>query len=115
MARLAAHRAAGDRCVLVSASLDLWLQPWAQRHGFAAVLCSQLAADADGRASGRLAGANCFGAEKVRRLEAWLAGTRPRLVAYGDSRGDLPLLDFADEGWRWQAGRFHAHHRRPGN
>lgn len=107
MAKLAAHRAAGDRCVLVSASLDLWLEPWARRHGIEAVLCSQLETDAQGRVSGRLAGANCHGQEKVRRVRAFLGGSRPaRIVAYGDSRADLPLLQFADEGWRWRAGTF---------
>ncbi|MDX2283170.1 MAG: HAD-IB family hydrolase [Bacteroidia bacterium] len=98
-ARLQAHRADGDEAVIVTASLDLWLGPWAAEAGIP-LLASQ-AAFSDDRFAG-LAGPNCYGPEKVRRLGEWLAG-RPvaRLTAYGDSGGDRELLAAADEAhWR---------------
>jgi phosphatidylglycerophosphatase C len=51
-----------------------------------------------GRLTGRMVGANCRGAEKVRRLTTWLDGEPPtRLWAYGNSSGDRELLAAADE------------------
>ena len=51
-----------------------------------------------GRLTGRFSTANCYGAEKVRRLLALYPDRATyRLTAYGDSRGDRELLAFADE------------------
>ena len=91
------HRDAGDTCVLVSASLDLYLEPWARAQRFDAVLCSRLAEDADGRVTGRLDPRNCYGAEKTRRIAEWLDDRAPsHITAYGDSRGDHEMLALAD-------------------
>lgn len=98
VAALRRHQGAGDCCVLVSASLDVYLEPWARAQGFDAVLCSSLCTDAAGRVTGELRGANCFGPEKARRVRAWLDGRIPRhITAYGDSRGDREMLAMADE------------------
>jgi HAD superfamily hydrolase (TIGR01490 family) len=101
MARLRRHRDEGRLCVLVSASLDLYLKPWARGAGFDHVICSRLAFDDSGRATGALAGGNCHGAEKVARIRAWLADKGPigHSVAYGDTSGDAPMLAMADEGF----------------
>jgi HAD superfamily hydrolase (TIGR01490 family) len=95
--RLAWHQHQNHRCVLVSASLELYLKPWADRVGFTEVLGSRLELTAAGLVTGRLNGKNCYGEEKPRRL-AELLGERCyyRLYAYGDSRGDQALLDYAD-------------------
>lgn len=99
--RLDEHRAAGHRVVLVSASPEVYLAPLGRRLGVDAVLASALEVGADGRLTGRLAGRNCRGAEKVARLDAWL-GTEAEhgtyLYAYGDSDGDRELLARADVG-----------------
>lgn len=95
--RIAWHRDRGDRCVLVSASLRLYLAPWAQAVGFDDVLASELELTADGHVTGRLIGGNCYGAGKVRRLEQLLGPrTGYQLYVYGDSRGDRELLARAD-------------------
>lgn len=105
--RLRWHKAQGHSCVLVSASLDVYLEPWARKAGFDAWITSSLALDEEGRVSGRLEGGNCFGEEKVRRIKAWLDNKHcAALYAYGDSRGDLPMLNFADEGYLWARGEF---------
>lgn len=97
MQRLAWHRQLGHRCVVISASLELYVRPWAQSAGFDEVIATRLEIQEDGRISGKLSGANCFGSEKTRRLEA-LLGEREgyTLYAYGDSRGDRELLSLAD-------------------
>jgi len=97
MQRLSWHKRQGHRCVLISASLDVYLQPWSEQAGFDVVLATQLEQREDGCVSGKLSGANCFGAEKVRRLEVFLPVREAyTLYAYGDSRGDKELLAFAD-------------------
>ncbi len=98
--RLDWHKQQGHRCVVISASLELYVQPWAQRAGFDDVIATHLETREDGRITGKLAGENCFGAEKVRRLEA-LLGPRSgyTLYAYGDSKGDRELLSYADHAY----------------
>ncbi len=92
------HHSKGDLCLLISANLDVYIIPWGNLAGFDAVLCSRLAVDSEGQITGKLQGPNCWGPEKVRRLQEFL--NRPResyiLHVYGDSRGDLALLSFAD-------------------
>ena len=93
--KLRAHQAAGDVCVIVSASPDLYLQAVAQHLGVA-LLCTQLD-KRDDRYSGHMR-ANCHGPEKVRRLQAWLQDQGlqgAHLTAYGDTPGDWPMLQLA--------------------
>lgn len=100
-ARLRWHRDAGHDIVLVSASYGAYLRPLGAALGVVGVVCTELEVDGDGRCTGVLVGGNCRGAEKVRRLHAWLDeryGGRDavELWAYGDSAGDRELLADAD-------------------
>jgi phosphatidylglycerophosphatase C len=94
------HREQGHRLVLVSASLDVYLEPLGQRLGFDGVLATSLEVGDDGLLTGRLQGTNVRGAEKEARLRSWMAahlGDVPvELWAYGDSPGDRQLLAMAD-------------------
>lgn len=102
MSRLREHQERGHLCVLVSASLDIYLEPWCQKNGFDFCLSSSLATDKDGRASGKLKGANCYGEDKVRRIQNLLENigmVPPYVYAYGDSKGDIPMLSLANEGF----------------
>ena len=95
--RLDWHLSQGHRCLLISASLEFYLKPWAMRHGFEAVLASQLEVTLTGQVTGRLLGLNCWGPEKERRLLAYLDSTSyDQLYVYGDSRGDQEILALAD-------------------
>lgn len=98
-ARIQEHRRRGHRLVLVSASPALYLRVFAQASGFDAVLATELEYR-DDRFSGRLGSPNCWGPEKVRRLQQWLGGNRPHtLFVYGDGTGDREMLGLADHGW----------------
>ncbi|MDO9401644.1 MAG: HAD family hydrolase [Polaromonas sp.] len=103
LARLRQHQQRGHCCVMVSASPGIYLRRVGDVLGMDAVICTELEVHA-GVHTGRMATPNCHGEEKVLRLQAWLAGRAdPRapitLHAYGDSRGDLPLLNLADYAW----------------
>lgn len=95
--RLEWHKKQGHRCVLISASIDIYLKPWSQAAGFDELLCTSLEVDEQGRITGKLQGKNCWGPEKVSRLKA-LYGSKENytLYAYGDSLGDQQLLEYAD-------------------
>ena len=97
-ARLRWHRKLGHTVLLASASLDAYLLPLGESLDVDDVICTTLERGADGTLTGRLAGANCRGAEKARRVREWLAAhdlATAELWAYGDSPGDAPLLDLA--------------------
>jgi HAD superfamily hydrolase (TIGR01490 family) len=106
--RLDWHRRAGHRVVIVSASPTLYLDAAGRGLGVDAVLATELEVGAEGRLTGRLAGRNCRGDEKARRLRAWLDGSGHEpsspVWAYGDSQGDTEMLALADVavwvGWR---------------
>ena len=90
------HQGQGHQCVLVSASLNVYLDAWAQLHGLA-VISSRLEIDHQGLVTGKLQGRNCYGREKARRLTRWLGKHKcDYLYAYGDSSGDFEMLQMAD-------------------
>lgn len=94
--RVRFHQERGDRVVIVSASPTDWIVPWAASEGITEIIGNP-AEVSDGRITGRLAGVNCYGPEKVRRLLA-LHPERESytLFAYGDGRGDRDLLAAAN-------------------
>ncbi len=109
MRQLLQHQQAGHRCVLVSASTSPYLHLVGASLGVDAVLCTEMEV-VDGRYTGKMATPNCHGEEKVRRLQAWLAAEyagrpTPELHAYGDTKGDLPMLRLGQLAWyrekRW--------------
>lgn len=98
--RLREHQAKGHMTVLVSASLDVYLEGWAQKMGFDACLCSRLEQDEAGYVTGRFIGKNCYGDEKVHRIQKFLSDREPaHSYAYGDTRGDLAMLEYVREGY----------------
>lgn len=94
---IARHRAAGDRLILVTASLDFYAEPLAERLGLDEVICTRAALDGAGRLTGELDGGNCYGAAKLQRVRQLLEGQcGQRMIAcYSDHHTDLPLLRFA--------------------
>ncbi len=85
-----------ENCVIVSASVENWVQPFFPE---VRVLGTEIEVK-DGRLTGRFTTPNCYGMEKVHRLQqAFPNRTDYYLIAFGDSRGDQQLLDYADEAY----------------
>lgn len=93
--RLRWHQEQGHVVVLVSASLQPYLEVLGDLLEVDAVLCTSLV-DIDGVFTGELMGKNCRGAEKVDRLHAWCDAANVPVdsvkYAYGDSSGDHQML-----------------------
>ncbi len=90
----------GETVVIVSASSDLWLQPFCQVYGFE-LLCTQLEFEAE-KCTGRFSTPNCKGVEKARRIkEAFELTAFGKTIAYGNSSGDHAMYELADEVFRF--------------
>jgi HAD superfamily hydrolase (TIGR01490 family) len=91
--RIRWHRERGHRLIMVSASLDLYLEHIARDLGFDDLLCTRMER-AGAHTTGCMQGANCRAAEKVHRIEALLGKPLADFVthAYGDSDGDAEML-----------------------
>ena len=119
-ARLDWHRRQGHRIVVVSASPECYVHPVADELGVDGVVATRLEVDRNGRLTGHFAGGNCRGAQKRDRLMLWMVASSDRrhdgegahvgaqhemhdtgppfLWAYGNSAGDLEMLEAADIG-----------------
>ncbi|MDH5784997.1 MAG: HAD-IB family hydrolase [Chromatiales bacterium] len=97
--RIAWHQAQGHRVIIVSASLELYLRPWAVSQGIGDVLATRLA-EVQGRAADHFDGVNCYGGEKAQRVQEYLGDlSKLEIYAYGDSRGDREMLSMADHAY----------------
>ena len=99
--RMRWHQEQGHVVVLVSASLQPYLEVLGDLLEVDAVLCTQLQSQ-DGVYTGELLGNNCRGEEKVVRLHEWCTTANISLdsvkFAYGDSSGDRQMLASVDNG-----------------
>ena len=106
---LACWKAWGDKGahrVIVTASPETTVAPFARRLGAEGLLGTQLVFDAQDRVTGAFAGENCRGAEKVRRLRAAYGDDMTLAAAYGDTSGDTEMIAIAGEkGFRVFTGR----------
>ena len=84
------------KLVIVSASPDMIVAPFARGLGADALIATELAFDADDRVTGGFLGSNCRGPEKVRRLRAMFGPDFTLKAAYGDTSGDREMLKIAD-------------------
>ena len=102
MARIAWHRAQGDTLVVVSASMDAYLEPFCREHGLELV-CNH-PASRGGRLTGWLRERDCAGPGKVARLNARYDLSRySTIYAYGDTEEDRAMLGLAQRRWfRWE-------------
>jgi phosphoserine phosphatase len=93
LAELQHAREGGARLVVASGTYTPVAERFASRLG-ADVIGTDLAYDADDRATGRFAGTMGTGDEKVARLKA-LLGDATLETAYGDTMADIPMLSLA--------------------
>ena len=87
----------GAHRVIVTASPETTVAPFARRLGAEGLLGTQLVFDSQDRVTGAFAGENCRGAEKVRRLRAAYGDDMTLAAAYGDTSGDTEMIAIAEE------------------
>jgi phosphatidylglycerophosphatase C len=89
------YKSKGFRCILVTASPELWIAPWSS---FLGVECLATRLKFSGGMYVGLDGSNNNGDEKVRRiLEVVDIQTYSDVHAFGDSTGDKPMLGLANK------------------
>jgi HAD superfamily hydrolase (TIGR01490 family) len=84
----------GATIAVVTASAENWVAPWCNTQD---IICigTQLEV-VNGRISGNLCGPNCYGPEKVKRIEKqFMLKDFDHIVAYGDSSGDKEMFSIA--------------------
>ena len=94
---VAKHRAAGDVCVIITATNSFVTAPIARAFGVEHLIATEPEIE-NGEFTGRVAGVPCFREGKVIRLESWMAQRGWGWDSFGsswfysDSLNDLPLL-----------------------
>lgn len=97
------HRANGDIIIIASAAVNVIVEPIAKILGVEHWVATDMAFE-DGRLASEFASKNCYGAEKLRRVEALLAqnpGLKQNntvITMYSDSYSDLDVLRYAHVG-----------------
>lgn len=95
MKKLEWHKANGHEVLVVSANFDLILDAWCRKNKIG-LICTCLAVK-DGKVTGNFSSRNCYGAEKVVRIqELFNLQEFKDIYAYGDSSGDRPMLSLAN-------------------
>ncbi|WP_308003292.1 HAD family hydrolase [uncultured Chryseobacterium sp.] len=83
--------------LLVTASLDIWTKPFAE--AFKMQLISTKAEFRNGVFTGNFVGKNCNGNEKLVRIQQEINNHKyDKIIAFGDTSGDKPMLKWANEG-----------------
>ena len=96
MVSLERHRQRGDRIVIVSASLSVYLRHWAKQHNVE-LICSELCVS-NGRYTGTYRNGDCSGINKVKAIGKLIdLQDYETVYAYGDTEEDMPMLRLADK------------------
>ena len=86
----------GWRVVVVSASAENWVKPWCDAIGVECI-ATKLELE-DNKLTGKIAGKNCYGRQKVVRiLEKLNINEYKKIVVYGDSSGDREMLELGHQ------------------
>lgn len=96
--RLRRYRDAGDKVVVVSASIDVWLRPFCEEEDIT-LICTELSYEND-VFKGCFSTPNCNRSEKARRIhQAFDLTSFRKIIAYGNSTGDAAMFEMAQEAW----------------
>lgn len=91
------HREKGHKLVIISASVDEWIKPWALKNGFENVVSTKYEIS-NGVLTGKFSTKNCYGKEKLTRFVNEYGNTdKYYIYMYGDSNGDKEMLKIAQE------------------
>ena len=86
--------------LIISASIDNWVRPFFDEIDKKIQVLGTQIETKEGHLTGQFTTKNCYGQEKVNRLTALYPHREAyELIAFGDSRGDKELLNFADKGF----------------
>ena len=90
----------GDKVIIISASIDNWVCPFFDEFGDKIQIEGTQIEVKNGHLTRMFTTANCYGQEKVNRLKALYPQREDYyLTAFGDSRGDKELINYADKGY----------------
>lgn len=96
MAKLNEHKSLNHQVIIVSANIDLIIEPFAEALG-----CQYIATKSevkDNLLTGRMTTPSCHGKQKVTRIKDMIdVKDFDYIYAYGDSSGDLEMLKMATE------------------
>jgi len=88
----------GFEVVVVSASAENWIKAWADKIGVQ--LIGSRLETINEKITGKIAGMNCNGAEKVVRISsAYDLSHYDEIYAFGDTSGDKPMLALATKSY----------------
>ncbi|HSJ78989.1 MAG TPA: HAD-IB family phosphatase, partial [Erythrobacter sp.] len=95
--------AADTRLVMITAAPEIYAAALAEALGFEDCIATRHLRDAAGNLLALIDGENNYGANKVDRIEAWLAAQGLardglHITAYTDHASDAPILNLADAG-----------------
>lgn len=94
--RIEWHQQRGDKVVIVSASLNLYLQPWCQKHNVE-LICTEVES-INGVLTGDYFEGDCSSLEKASRVkQRYLLEGYDNIYAYGDTPEDNELLALANK------------------
>lgn len=95
LSELRKHNNNGNEIVIVSASIEHWITPWATTLN-ANVIGTKIEFK-NGMVTGRFQSKNCYGKEKVNRIrDLYQLNNYEKIYAYGDSVGDKEMLSIAN-------------------
>ncbi|MBN2401895.1 MAG: HAD family hydrolase [Spirochaetes bacterium] len=93
--RIQWHKSKGDKIVVVSASLDVYLKHWCDKHELE-LICTSFDVD-NGLIAGKYYPGDCSGKEKARRIiDKYNTKDYEIIYAYGDTAEDKEMLDLAN-------------------
>lgn len=100
------HSDNSDTMIIVTASIDEWVRPWALKNGIDNIIATKLDHKSN-ILSGKISGNNCNGEEKVRRIKEFInLADYDQIFVYGDSKGDRAMLRLGSHGckfYKWRA------------
>ncbi len=100
--RIQWHKDQGDKIVVVSASLNVYMSFWCKTHGLD-LICSKFETK-NGLITGKYNPNDCSGEEKARRIKSEYDLDKFKTIyAYGDTLEDTEMLNLADvKYYRWK-------------
>ena len=89
------HRRNGHDVAIVTATTKYYLKEWCNKQKIK-LIATEMETE-NGKITGNIKGKICYGEEKARRIrEEYNLSKYDCIYAYGNSRGDLPMLNLAN-------------------